>query len=102
MAFSVAKRLPCVIQIPEGKLEHPGDHCHSTDSTVFHFCETRLGHPPVKIPLDSNWLVAAKTADITVPSQEVCTCTIQVHHLAHLPQVIHRGSTKLIMDQCQE
>ncbi|KAJ7195854.1 hypothetical protein C8J57DRAFT_534894 [Mycena rebaudengoi] len=37
----VAKRLPCVFQIPPGELQHSGPHNHSTDPVPFHFCETR-------------------------------------------------------------
>ncbi|EIW81359.1 hypothetical protein CONPUDRAFT_165526 [Coniophora puteana RWD-64-598 SS2] len=52
----VSKRLKCVKLIPAGATEHTGDHTHSMDPNVIHFCETRceycgyfctqpLGHP---------------------------------------------------------
>ncbi|KAF8607195.1 hypothetical protein BDV93DRAFT_488167 [Ceratobasidium sp. AG-I] len=52
----VEQRLTCVISIPPGELRHQGDHAHSTDKDVFHFCDARcpsckylctlpLGHP---------------------------------------------------------
>lgn len=39
--LSVAKRLPCVVPIPAGMVEHNGKHQHSRDKTVFHFCESK-------------------------------------------------------------
>ncbi|KAI0796932.1 hypothetical protein C8Q75DRAFT_796662 [Abortiporus biennis] len=39
-----SKRLPCVIQIPPGELEHLGKHVHNTDKNTFHFCKTRCDY----------------------------------------------------------
>ncbi|KAK7676902.1 hypothetical protein QCA50_020158 [Cerrena zonata] len=36
-----SRRLPCVIVIPAGLLEHQGNHLHSIDKAAFHFCESR-------------------------------------------------------------
>ncbi|KAF7356372.1 VWFA domain-containing protein [Mycena venus] len=41
MIPTVAKRLPCVFPIPPGERAHSGPHSHSSDTTPFHFCETR-------------------------------------------------------------
>jgi hypothetical protein len=38
---AAAKRLPCVLAIPSGQVEHQGTHRHSTDQNAAHFCETR-------------------------------------------------------------
>ncbi|EIW81351.1 hypothetical protein CONPUDRAFT_82336 [Coniophora puteana RWD-64-598 SS2] len=40
----VNKRLKCVKPIPAGATEHTGDHTHSMDSNVIHFCEKRCEH----------------------------------------------------------
>ncbi|KAI5998966.1 hypothetical protein F5J12DRAFT_928807 [Pisolithus orientalis] len=52
----VAKRLKCVKSIPPGQLKHTGQHNHSLDKKVVHFCQNKcencgyfctlpLGHP---------------------------------------------------------
>ncbi len=37
----MAKRLPCVVLIPPGEIEHHGEHSHDIDAKCFHHCETR-------------------------------------------------------------
>ena len=38
---TVVKRLQCVKTVNPGELSHPGNHIHSKDKQIFHFCETR-------------------------------------------------------------
>ncbi|KIK55622.1 hypothetical protein GYMLUDRAFT_76385 [Collybiopsis luxurians FD-317 M1] len=38
-----AKRLPCVVPIPPGRLEHFGTHSHSSAKDPFHYCESKCG-----------------------------------------------------------
>lgn len=40
---TVSKRLPCVIPIHPGRIDHLnlGPHCHSSEKDPFHFCEAR-------------------------------------------------------------
>ncbi|KAH9056504.1 hypothetical protein EDB87DRAFT_1219618 [Lactarius vividus] len=39
-----ANRAQCVQTIPPGLMTHEGEHTHSRDEKVFHFCETRCGN----------------------------------------------------------
>jgi hypothetical protein len=39
-----ARRLPCEVPIEPDEIEHSGQHMHSTDPTIVHFCETRCQH----------------------------------------------------------
>ncbi|KAA1477853.1 hypothetical protein DENSPDRAFT_787266 [Dentipellis sp. KUC8613] len=39
-----AKRLDCIKRIPPDQTEHDGSHCHSSEESPFHFCESRCDH----------------------------------------------------------
>jgi hypothetical protein len=38
----VQKRLPCAQRVPAGELYHQGQHVHSLDASVFHFCDVQV------------------------------------------------------------
>jgi hypothetical protein len=37
----VARRLPCIIPVAAGELDHHGPHVHSKDPRAFHYCEQK-------------------------------------------------------------
>ena len=56
----MAKRLPCVVAILPGEVDHPGKHLHSRDKIAFHYCEMKydlsLSYKPL-VSADRPWQV---------------------------------------------